>query len=174
MGNMIFFSRRPILVSVALALFFLLTFWALLKPGWKRVSGEEYTIKYPSNWYATVLDKSIGGEKFLLTINNTKQIFDSSGYRTDSTEVVRIILKRLNPNQKPLEKINTQIGGYGAYSTSAVSSGEIYRKEIRYKISGPGNLYLLEAYVFEKENLVKSFWYEFLVRNIAQSLTLSP
>lgn len=170
MGYMISFSRIPKLVLMVLGFFFLLTAWAVTKPGWRKIEGEGYTLKYPPSWHAETLNKSIGPEKFLLTINNTKQTFDSSGYRTESPEILRIVFKRL-ADRTTLEKTNTQVGGYEAYATAMESSREIYRKEIRYKIKGPeDHLYLLEAYIFEKENPIKAYWYEFLVRAIAYSL----
>jgi hypothetical protein len=63
---------------------------------WQTYAEDNISVKYPNGWFVDYMNSDIVNkdEDYLVLFDNAKQSFDSSGYKTDRPEYVRIIITR--------------------------------------------------------------------------------
>ncbi len=63
---------------------------------WQTYNADNISVKYPDGWFVDSMntDNLNKDQDYLVSFDNAKQSFDSSGYRTDRPEYVRIIITR--------------------------------------------------------------------------------
>lgn len=63
---------------------------------WQTYSENNISVRYPNGWFVDYMNGNNVNkdEDYLVLFDNAKQSFDSSGYRTDRPEYVRIIITR--------------------------------------------------------------------------------
>ena len=118
-----------IVVSILTALYLLLGFYVVVKPGWKEYKGDGFSIKYPASWFVeeTAKERPEGalsnpyGQEYLLLISDGKTKF---GLPLEE-EHAKIIVTRY-----PKDQLGLSIQTLADTRVSRINSTQITRNKI--------------------------------------------
>jgi len=198
MGNMKNLFRLPKLILLVFGLFSILLLWSIFRPGWSVYRGGGFLVKYPSSWFTLSLVDSETKDRqqeYLVSINNARQMIDPTGYKTDRPEYGRVVISRYSKEKlnmgiteladknlaavtaqedRVYSRLNTQFLGQPTFVDTIYSTqkDDFFKKQYFYWIDNDRYVYSISAAVFVDSPFWMRFYYDFIIRNMADSLIL--
>lgn len=187
-----------IVVSILTALYLLLSFYVVVKPGWKEYKGDGFSLKYPQRWIIQISEKPRfpyeDGREYLLEISDKSALPESNrnqpsfSYPGNSLVfILRFPKETVGPNatEKLAENLFTEFNSTKEGSTKIYLIGD--KKTILvtyfkpafstfnrdYFIDSKNFVYDISLSTFLRENKSRFLLFDLVGQNIVNSIRVS-